>query len=154
MDTNQKIPVIISQRNESKLGNFGQSFHTRNNLITINRDKRENLSQCPVTLMNARSVRANVEQVQSAITDKFKIVAITETWINTENDNFFLREIRPPGYTAFTENRVSGRGGGVALICSKNLNPRRLTLQDYSSFEYLATVHTSKSLCFTVVVIY
>ncbi len=55
-------------------------------------------------------------------TEKFDIIAITESWLNTK-DRDFLAGYNLPGYSIFrcdTENRA---GGGVILYINNNLYP-------------------------------
>ena len=82
------------------------------------------------------------------------MLAITETWINTETDDFYIDKLTPPGYKAITKNRENGRGGGVALIANDGLKPKDITQGIFESFEYSISQLSSGQLQLKVVVIY
>ena len=58
------------------------------------------------------------------------MLAITETWLTKHGDDATIAEITPSGYT-FQHVRVSGRGGGVAIV---HRNTYKIKLQPKLSF--------------------
>ena len=64
--------------------------------------------------VNCRSLSANFEQLINfigSVRKKFDIIAISETWLNSEPAVDFSL----PGYNMYTVNRENARGGGVAI---------------------------------------
>ena len=99
---------LVKQRGHRKR-NFRQQSGKKHqigvnvkNLIPVSANRIS--EQTPVNihfkLINARSIRANLPLVQTQFLNDPAIVAITETWINTENDSFYVDEITPTGYKA------------------------------------------------------
>ncbi len=70
---------------------------------------------------NCRSLRNKIGLLRGkACVENFDIIAITETWIDTNNKNF-LSEFKIEGYELFHENRKGRRGGGVAIYVKETL---------------------------------
>ena len=139
----------------SQIKKTHQNGANTENLIAIstqNSEIEKKSCKLQLTLINARSIRANLSLLQTEILDSPQIVAITETWINTENDNFYVNEITPDGYNVITKNREKGRGGGVALISKIELKQNDITDTVFNSFEHATS--TSRPLTFKIAVIY
>ena len=71
---------------------------------------------------NCRSLRANAENINSYIESldrKFDIIALTETWLNKEDD---INEFTIEGYDIAFTNRSLRRGGGVMLYVAKHFD--------------------------------
>ena len=68
-----------------------------------------------------------------------EIVALTETWLK-ENDEYYIKELTPPGFTNLQIDRTDRRGGGVALICKDAFKPKLDKSTKYSSFESLSVL--------------
>ena len=76
-------------------------------------------------LINARSLRANGSTIHDYILDKSpEIVVLTETWLK-ENDDYYIKELTPPGFTNLHIDCTDRRGGGVALICKDAFKPKQ-----------------------------
>ena len=70
---------------------------------------------------NSRSMYANFHNIKhylSQFKQPFNIIAISETWINSEKGMDFELD----GYELTCINRVNMNGGGVALYVDKNFN--------------------------------
>uniref|UniRef100_A0A8C1P2D5 Reverse transcriptase domain-containing protein n=1 Tax=Cyprinus carpio TaxID=7962 RepID=A0A8C1P2D5_CYPCA len=71
------------------------------------------------------------------ITDNsFDVLCLTETWLKP-NDYIGLNESTPPNYCYKHEPRQTGRGGGVATICSDILNVTQKKGYRFKSSEIL-----------------
>ena len=69
---------------------------------------------------NIRSVSANLGHLEILVSElKPSVIAITETWFKSENDDelFSLEGYHQP----FTSTRTQKRGGGVAIYVTKDL---------------------------------
>ncbi|XP_050709044.1 uncharacterized protein LOC126993921 [Eriocheir sinensis] len=70
---------------------------------------------------NSRSIRNKTDLLRGkAWVEKFDMIAITESWINTA-DRHFLPELEIEGYKLFHQDRIGRKGGGVALFIRDNL---------------------------------
>lgn len=71
--------------------------------------------------LNSQSLNRKFEKIIDflrTLKKKFKVIAITETWLkNTDNNTVNIE-----GYNMFSINRIGKRGGGVALYIDVNLN--------------------------------
>ncbi len=66
--------------------------------------------------LNARSIRNKfLDLKELAATDKFDIIAITESWLNTK-DRDFVAEYILPGYSIFSCDRDNRAGGAVIFM--------------------------------------
>ena len=76
-----------------------------------------------MTLLNARSLSANLPIILQYITDyKFSIVAITETWLNSQ-DTVTTASLEALNYKLFSKSRNDDRrGGGIMLLVKYNIN--------------------------------
>ena len=127
--TNQKLPKPNDTQNRIKY----------TNLIKVNilEESNENRNLSKFTLFNARSVRNKCDEiVDYVVNENMQILAITETWL-TKEDEQICNELTPDGYTLIHKERQEKRGGGVAVLCRKALNPNRINahLDKFKSFE-------------------
>ncbi len=73
--------------------------------------------------LNARSIRnIFLDLEELAATEKFDIIAITESWLNAKDRNF-LAEYNLPGYSIFSCDRENGVGGALILYVNNSLYP-------------------------------
>ena len=98
-------------------------FDTDFNCTYIDHDefskKYHNNSRFSLIHYNARSLRRNFDSINNDLTllkYSFSVIGITETWMTDNNSLFSL-----DGYTLYSSNRLSGRGGGVALFVRDHL---------------------------------
>ena len=66
------------------------------------------------------------------------VQCLTETWLREEGDDVSIGEMTPSGFSFLHRPRVSGRGGGVALISDN------ISRYDYASIVLLAHLRTLK----------
>ena len=76
---------------------------------------------------------------------------ITETWL-TQEDCSALIEATPPEFTFMHRPRLSGRGGGVAVIYKKHFKCTPIPHQAVQSFEYLGLIINSKTPILVLVI--
>ena len=76
-----------------------------------------------MTLLNARSLSANLPIILQYITDyKFSIVAITETWLNSQ-DTVTTASLEALNYKLCSKSRNDvRRGGGIMLLVKYNIH--------------------------------
>ena len=67
------------------------------------------------------------------------LLLLTETW-QQPADYYSLNQATPPNYSFIANPRLSGRGGGLAIIHKQSLSVTKLELHlpPITSFEYLA----------------
>ncbi len=76
-----------------------------------------------VLSLKARSLRSKIEELQCLITtEDFDVVVITETFIDTGN-NELIAEYNIDDLIFFNEDRVNRRGERVALYFKSSLQP-------------------------------
>ena len=80
----------------------------------------------------------NIKHYLSQFKQPFNIIAISETWINTEKGMDFEID----GYELTCINSVNKNGGGVALYVDKNFN--------YKVVEEMSTVVDNLLECVTI----
>ena len=68
------------------------------------------------------------------------ILAITETWLQENNNDFSIAEMCPTGYQFHHVRRKNTRGGGVGLLLKKHIKVKKQSQKEFSSFEYLQGV--------------
>ena len=89
----------------------------RNKLANaVNRDNIK------VYYCNSRSVRNKIDLLRGlASVERPEVIAITETWIDTEGRDF-KSEFEIEGYNVFHKDRKGRTGGGVAIYVDDSLN--------------------------------
>ena len=91
-------------------------------------------------MLNTRSVVNKVPLLHSLITDNdLSILAITETWVKSDDPPVIINGPAPPGYRILhvhRDNSDQNRGGGLAVIHRDTINiqPRKHKI-NHSSFE-------------------
>jgi len=105
---------------------------------------------------NARSLVNKIDNVINFLDElafEFAILAVTETWANSDNDS----RLNIPGYKLYNKNRPSKRGGGVAAYIKESLCfVARNDLDQYYSdeFEFLCVKVLQGKFHNNIVVIY
>lgn len=61
-----------------------------------------------------------------ALSEKYDIIGVTESWLNLEVRDF-LAEYNIPGYSIFEKSRVNRNGGGILLYIKTSLNPVQIS---------------------------
>ena len=87
--------------------------------------------------------------------NKIDILAITETWLKSDDDCYFtIRDICPQDYVFNHIPRTTGTGGGVGLLFKKNLKIKKLQTRIFRSFELMEVLLHTSSLTTRIVVVY
>ena len=79
-----------------------------------------NLVQFSAIHFNSRSMAKNFNQISaylSSLSLNVRAIGITETWLNSENENCYMLD----GYNFINNNRKVGRGGGVGIFLDEKL---------------------------------
>ena len=123
------------------------------NLIAVK--QIENDKSCSnLGLINARSVRNKSYKIIDSIhQNNLDILVATETWLG-EKDDHIIPEITPEDFQCLRKDRKTGRGGGIAVICRKSMNPKQLSTVDYSSFEHDVLRLSTKSGHIRLIIVY
>ena len=90
-------------------------------------------------VLNARSINNKTLHIKDYVVDnKIDILAITETWLKSDDDCYFtIRDICPQDYVFNHISRKTGTGGGVGLLFKKNLKIKKLQTRIFRSFELM-----------------
>lgn len=89
-------------------------------------------------LLNVRSLNNKGPFINDTITDmNLDFMCLTETW-QLPNDYMTLNEAAPPGYVTLAKPRLSGRGGGLAVIHRSCFKVDPVPLPVFTSFECLS----------------
>uniref|UniRef100_A0AAQ6IK29 Endonuclease/exonuclease/phosphatase domain-containing protein n=1 Tax=Anabas testudineus TaxID=64144 RepID=A0AAQ6IK29_ANATE len=92
---------------------------------------------------NKKSLTSKALTVNETITDQeFDILCLTETWIK-QDEYVALNEATPPGYSYIHQPRLTGRGGGVAVIYNDKLTIVQKHVHKFKAFECLYSNITS-----------
>lgn len=104
--------------------------------------------------LNLRSIFTGFVDLQHIISDdRFDILAVTETWLNSD---IATSEVGITGYNFYRNDRHIGRGGGVGMYIKHNLNVKLLNLDlgDENNLECLWVKLTIAKKSFAIGVIY
>jgi exonuclease III len=122
------------------------------------RGKALSWKQASCGMLNCQSLRNKTDQIIDIITQsKLDIFAMTETWLKPgDTDLMSIRSATPPDFSFHHVPRISdSRGGGVAILCRKQLNFKQCDpLIDVNSFEHIAGVIPFDGTCIRIIVIY
>ena len=94
-------------------------------------------------LLNARSAVNKAALIHDVMSDHhLDMVAVTETWMMSDDPDAVKLDIAPDGYRVSHACRGSlvdtHRGGGVAIIHRESINVSIIDLGTFSNFEYLS----------------
>lgn len=103
-------------------------------------------------LLNCQSLTNKASLIHDYIAEhNLDFMCLTETW--HKKDVFSsLNEASPPGYTYLEKARVTGRGGGLAVIHHANIHLSPMPLPELTSFECLAFTCTKPSSLTTILI--
>ena len=90
--------------------------------------------------INSRSLKNKTLYLNDYITThKYDLVAFTETWFNsTDNNESYINALVPDGYAIQHVDRGNGqRGGGVALIHRTSIILKKEKMMKFTQFEVL-----------------
>ena len=107
-------------------------------------------------LLYPRSTRSKSSIILDTILSlKLDIIALTETWISENADNVTKYDIVPHGFHVLHSHRPTGkRGGGISVISRNFIKLDAIKSPSHSSFESLTTKVSFSSHCLFLSVIY
>ena len=82
------------------------------------------------------------------------ILTLTETWLTSDTPHTALQSLTPPTYTITHSPRLTGRGGGLAIIYRSHMKIESVPLPCYSSFEVSSSRLTASSSSLTLLTVY
>uniref|UniRef100_A0A3B3HT49 Reverse transcriptase domain-containing protein n=1 Tax=Oryzias latipes TaxID=8090 RepID=A0A3B3HT49_ORYLA len=107
-----------------------------------------------IELFNVQSLSNKTSLISEHITDRqIDMMCLTETWHKPEQ-YLSLNEACPPDYTYLEKARVTGRGGGLAVIYRRNLHLTPISTPVLSTFECLLFKCRTEKITITVILIY
>ena len=116
-----------------------------------NKGKPSNLTLC---LANCQSVNNKTAYLNDFIvSNDLDCVALTETWLSSDNNQATLKSLIPNGYQLSHVPREVSRGGGVGFLHKDQYNVRTDNSYKAPSFESMTTLLDCGSYTFTFVVI-
>jgi exonuclease III len=108
-----------------------------------------------LSLLNARSLCSKGEVINDLITEcELDLLALTETWMNEQNEQRTVASLLPAGYGITVSNREKKRGGGVALVHRTSIKCKRLKQHKALSFESLQVMVTIRQKSFHLCIVY
>lgn len=76
-------------------------------------------------LVNARSLLNKCELISNHLIDaRLDLLAVTETWLNSDIGDSTIKAACPDGYTAVQLPRLNRKGGGLALIHKSSIEAK------------------------------
>ena len=165
-DGRRQIETVVSNRSAQPMQvNYSKSdtahrSRNLNNLISINRlpfqPSKPSTKLLQFCVLNARSINNKTLHIKDYVVDnKIDILAITETWLKSDDDCYFtIRDICPQDYVFNHIPRTTGTGGGVGLLFKKNLKIKKLQTRTFRSFELMEVLLHTSSLTTRIVVVY
>jgi hypothetical protein len=148
------IATIDTARNDSKSHTLTLNLTS---LLRINKtpvDSEEN--NLSVTFLNPRSVKNKTLPINDFILDNnIDILALTETWLDTNIDKTVLYELTPNTHKINCVSRQGQRGGGTTVVYNININVDLVKSPiNCTHFELLEFTFSSKDYHFRLRVIY
>ena len=93
--------------------------------------------------------------LQEMISDNsIEIITLNETWLSPDELPSTLASFTPPNFTLLNAPRLTGRGGGVAILHRSYLKLKQLTIPTYNSFESLFANFQIGSMSYNILTIY
>ena len=109
------------------------------------------------SLLNSRSLKNKTLYLNDYITThKYDLVAFTETWFNsTDNNESYINALVPDGYAIQHVDRDNGqRGGGVALIHRTSIKLKKEKIMKFNQFEVLMCLLNLNNTVISMFIIY
>ena len=160
-----KIRTIIRSNynsNTSIWDSFRSKKPVYNNLIYVERTGTTGIKQhtekMNIMLMNIQSIKSKELQLHKVIHEEnIDLCVLTETWLsnNIEDDTWVKCSVLNNNNLKLANvNRISRKGGGVALVYNNNLKVKHLEGANKMSFEYAIWGLEHKGSRITIVAIY
>ena len=108
-------------------------------------------------LINARPVNNKTLVIKDFVVKHgIDLLAVTETWLQSEVDNgFIIRDLCPNGYSFHHGSRSgAARGGGVGLLFLSSFNIKPQSCRKFISFEYIELLLTMVGKTLRIVIVY
>ena len=128
-----------------------------NNLIYVNCTREQKTYFMPINfcLLNTRSINRKELFINDYVSENnIDILAMTETWLREDDNEFSIAEICPTGYHFYHVTRKNARGGGVGLLLKKYIKVKKQSQRKFSSFEYIDVTLNCRNTCTRMIVIY
>ena len=136
------IPVLITHRNTRQPRG---PLRAPPVLISPSVSVNQPPAKLKLALFNIRSLTEKSSSIHDIICEEeLDIIFLTETWLGSDGA-VLLAPSCPPNYSFSHSIREGKKGGGLASIFSDNFNFKPLTLGNFRSFEYQASILESKS---------
>ena len=107
-------------------------------------------------LINARSVNNKTQVIKDFVAEHgIDLLAVTETWLQSEIDGFIIRDLCPTGYSFHYGSRsgaARGRGLGLLFLSSFIIKPQ--SCRKFISFAYIELFLTMVGKTLRIVIVY
>ena len=119
---------------------------------------KQHIEQINIMLTNAQSIKSKELQLYKVIQEEnIELCVVTETWLsnNVEDDTWVKCSVlNNDNLKLANVNRISRKGGGIALVYSNNLKVRHLEDANRMSFKYAIWGLEHKGTKMTIVAFY
>jgi len=116
------------------------------------------LSFASLNIRSASSITVDLDKPavlrDFIVNDCIDILLLTETWLSSDSPSSVLDSLTPPGYSIIHKPRLSGRGGGLAVIFRSCFSISEGTLSSFNSFESLCFALSLPNKNFTFLGVY
>jgi len=119
------------------------------------------LNTSHLNIRSATTITADLDKpaaLQEFVTDNnLDILTLSESWLSIDTPPSILNSLTPPGFSIIHSPRITGLGGGLALIYRSSIKMSKILLPNCSSFESLCircTTTAKPSLSFILLMIY
>ena len=123
-----------------------------------NKDRSYSNRNFSISLANCQSIKNKSDLIADIVSSKRpSMMFLTETWMQSEDNDWHMKNASPTGYSQINRIRPSGaRGGGVGVIFQNGINclDKSTDFKSYSSFEHLAIQSTRNGLLVSYYLIY
>ncbi|MDW0252368.1 MAG: reverse transcriptase family protein, partial [Nitrososphaeraceae archaeon] len=114
-----------------------------------------------LNIRSATTITADLDKpaaLQEFVTgNNLDILTLSESWLSIDTPPSILNSLTPPGFSIIHSPRITGLGGGLALIYRSSIKMSKILLPNCSSFESLCircTTTAKPSLSFILLMIY
>ncbi|XP_046454933.1 uncharacterized protein LOC124202627 [Daphnia pulex] len=109
----------------------------------------------PFALINARSLNKRTNVISHhLITQNIGLLAVTETWLNSDSGDGDLLNVCPAGYSAVHSSKLTKRGGGLALFHRDSIRAEVVATRFFrNSFEHMVVLLRLNSICIRLVIL-
>ena len=165
---NWVVPILLLENQAASVGKNANS-NPRNkslpqtrtvnfrNLIHVNCTKEQKNRFMPTNfcLLNTRSINRKELSINDYVSENdIDILAITETWLRENDNEFSIAEMCPTGYQFHHVTRKYARSGGVGLLLKKNIKVKKQFQKEFSSFEYLDVIVNNRNISIRTIITY